>query len=182
MNHSFPTFRGSVEEAESAISICKAVQTVMDLTTAEHQQMKQRKEGRIKDADKRECITLHAPRLGLLLEDLSLKTAKASQIPEKHAKTWASLLESRDTDTKSLRAAISELVPHIEAELEKASVTELDDGSSSCSDYSDSRTSSSSSSSGRRRKKQTLSSDEGEDSDEESEEEEEKKKKPTKKR
>ena len=153
MDHPFWTRRFEMQRALEGLALLADVVTLASMTRADQAKVLARREPEVDDEAVRGILQRRGGRLGLLLEDVDA-CGTGSALAKAHGTAWAAFLAGGDEPTELVAAAEAVRADLVRVRDETQAV-ELDAGSSSYSDYSDSR---------------TVSSDE--ESGEESEEEE----------
>lgn len=164
MEHPFLSRKSELNRVSEALSLLADTITITSLNKADQSKMLVRREAEITNESCRTCLLRRAPRLGLMVEDISKLTQKA--VPADAAKEWEAFLRGGAAPT-TLLTHLETLRGTLSKQRDDAHATEADDGSSSYSDYSDSRTVSSDDEDTRGRK-----SDSEEESESDSEESE----------
>lgn len=175
MNHPFLTRRTQLQDAQTAAALVDDVVRIVQMSESDHKCIRERKDSEVKDGTVRKALMDRSPRLGLVLEDLAQVSTHTQKIASDYATVWSQFLATSKTDTTQLQSALEAARPLITGDIRTAEEFERDDGASSESDYSDSRTESSSNSHRRRKTRgrhDDPNTDEEEGEEEEGEEEE----------
>lgn len=188
MDHPFQSRRGEAEKAEREARFCKACVAVLSLGEKDRAKMRERREVEVEcEVAKEGLVSVLAGRLGNVVRDLRRAVEEEGGADESTAqsfklyeKEWEKYLcSSQKADASNLLSFVKKRKEEVDARARRArAFDEMDDGSSSCSDYSDSDTDSSRSSTtasetlSRRRRSGSTEEESGEE-EEESEEESE---------
>ena len=160
----FLSHKKQQEECRDTLSVVSDVATLLTLlTTEDRAKMLQRRDPQIANQQVREAVLRRASRIGLLLEDIDGCTG--SSLQSTHGKEWDSFLSGGGPPLPSpaLLSALEEVSRSLRVRRDQYATLEQDDGSSSYSDYSDSRSVSSSSSSSSRTDSEEETSEEEEE-------------------
>ena len=165
----FLSHKKQQEECRDTLSVVSDVATLLTLlTTEDHAKMLRRRDPQIVNQQVREAVLRRASRIGLLLEDIDGCTG--SSLQSTHGKEWDSFLSgggpplpSPSLPSPALLSALEDVSRSLRVRRDQYATLEQDDGSSSYSDYSDSRSVSSSSSSSSRTDSEEETSEEEEE-------------------
>ena len=165
----FLSHKKQQEECRDTLSVVSDVATLLTLlTTEDRAKMLQRRDPQIVNQQVREAVLRRASRIGLLLEDIDGCTG--SSLQSTHGKEWDSFLSgggpplpSPSLPSPALLSALEDVSRSLRVRRDQYATLEQDDGSSSYSDYSDSRSVSSSSSSSSRTDSEEETSEEEEE-------------------
>jgi len=146
MDHPFLSRRAERDQAACGIALLADMHSLLSLQPGDVSHLVARREPRIEDAGAREAVMRHVSRLGLLADDVCDVASKVDASPPPPAALsaqWASFVvggyNASCVDAAS-RAYLDALASHLRAVRDSCTHVEHDPGSSSESDYSDSRT------------------------------------------
>lgn len=166
MNHDFVTQRPARDRCVRARSLLQQVSVILSISAEDHELLKRRREPEIRSEPVVMALKACAQRLGLALEDLASLTPRALALCKAHGPLWERFLSERDGDVSTLKADLDKLDGELALDETSAAATEMDDWSSTCSDYSDSDTCSTRSTSSHRTSSTLTDSESSESSDE----------------
>lgn len=139
MEHPFLTNRNRMHELNIVVDLADDMLTLLGMSYDDYLCMRERREPDAKTDTVKSVLTSRTG-LGLMLKELDEHSSTLS-LHKVHGDAWSAFLQtSRETDTSSLVTALKEASAATHKSLLEIQNTEQDDGSSSCSDYSDSRT------------------------------------------
>lgn len=142
MEHPFCSRRDALATANHGLAVAADVMAIASMKSADRAKVLARREPEVADAAARAALARRAGRLGLLLEDLDACGAPSS-VAKPHGGAWERLLRGDGGGSSPFAAlvrGVEEARAHLTRTRDELAAVEHDTGSSSYSDYSDSRT------------------------------------------
>jgi hypothetical protein len=139
MLHPFITKRHELEQKKECLEICRDIKTLLEMSPGDQAKIIGRRDEEIKDEGVRKTVRRRAACLGLLPEKLN-RSEDSHCMTDEESRAWSSFLMGKKTSTTTLRSRLDNLETELRQRIEHLTTFEDDSGSSSYSDYSDSRT------------------------------------------
>ena len=141
MEHPFLSRRTEFNAVQDGIALFADIVSILSISESDKVCIIRREDDEIKDENVRNSVCRHSSRLGLLLKDADKIVQK--DLDKLYGSMWCSFIRGGKDVPPSLIRTLEQAASELRAKRDAMQETEMDDGSSSYSDYSASRTESS---------------------------------------
>ena len=138
MNHAFPTRRNELDAVRDGIRALEDIAIILTVTRADKVCIVGRMDDNIENKDVRRAVCRHSSRLGLLLKDV--EGIASASLSKQHGTSCHAFLQGNEQLPVDLHADLETVLVELRRKKEELEATEMDDSSSSYSDYSASDT------------------------------------------
>ena len=141
MDHPFLSRRTEFNAVKSGIALLADIVSILSINESDKVCLIRREDDEIKNDNVRNSVCRHSSRLGLLLKDADKIVQK--DLNDKYGSLWYTFIGGGKNVPLSLIQDLEHAAAELRAKRDTMEETEMDDASSSYSDYSASRTDSS---------------------------------------